>query len=353
MDEKRYWQAVLDRDGTMDGEFVYGVRSTGVYCRAACPSRRPGREQVRFFAGPEEAEAAGFRACLRCHPKGRSTPEPGVEMAERASRFIEERLEEGERITLERLGEAVGASPYHLQRVFKRVMGVTPRQYAAAMRLERLKAGLREGDNVTSAMYDAGYGSANHLYGNAGAQMGMTPGAYRQGGPGMEVRYTVADSALGKVLVAATERGLCAVHFGDTDEALLASLRVEYPAAQVARDDAGMSEWVRPILCQIEERKPYLDSRVPLDVEGTPFQEQVWSAIRGIPYGSTRSYAQVAEAIGSPRAVRAVAQACGANRVALVIPCHRVVREDGSLGGYKWGMERKRALLAGEGTNLR
>jgi AraC family transcriptional regulator of adaptative response/methylated-DNA-[protein]-cysteine methyltransferase len=349
MDETRYWQAMVDRDRKMDGEFVYGVRSTGVYCRASCPSRRPGREQVVFFAGPEEAEVAGFRACLRCHPRGRVEPELGVEMAEKASRFIEERLEQGEsRITLEELGKAVGTSPYHLQRVFKRVMGVTPRQYTAAMRLERLKAGLRDGENVTGAMYDAGYGSANHLYGSAGAQMGMTPGAYRQGGLGMDVRYTVADSALGKVLVAATERGLCAVHFGDSDETLLVSLRGEYPAARVARDDAGMAEWVRPILCQIEERKPYLDGRLPLDVEGTPFQEQVWSAIRGIPYGSTRSYGEIAEAIGSPKAVRAVAQACGANHVALVIPCHRVVRENGSMGGYRWGVERKRALLAGE-----
>ena len=351
MDENRYWQAVLDRDRSMDGEFVYGVRSTGVYCKPSCPSRRPGREQVTFFVGPDEAEAGGFRACMRCHPKGRVEPEPGVELAEKASRYIEERLEQGEsHTTLEALGEAVGVSPYHLQRVFKRVMGVTPRQYTAALRLERLKASLREGDNVTGALYDAGYGSANHLYGNAGTQMGMTPGAYRQGGSGMDVRYTIADSALGKVLVAATERGLCAVHLGDSDEALVTSLRVEYPAARVVRNDASMTKWAQPILCQIEERKPYLDGRVPIDVIGTPFQERVWEAIRGIPYGSTRSYGQVAEAIGSPKAVRAVAQACGANHVALVIPCHRVVREDGSLGGYKWGVERKQALLSAEGS---
>jgi AraC family transcriptional regulator of adaptative response/methylated-DNA-[protein]-cysteine methyltransferase len=306
---------------------------------------------VLFFLGPEEAEAGGFRACLRCHPKGRATPEPGLELAERAGRLIEERLAQGEStVTLQTLGEAVGASPYHLQRVFKRAMGVTPRQYAAAVRVERLKAGLREGDNVTGAMYGAGYGSANHLYGSAGAQMGMTPGVYRQGGSGMNIRYTLADSALGKVLVAATERGLCAVHFGDSDEALVASLKGEYPAAGIERNDVAMVEWVRPILCQIEERKSYVDSRLVLDVAGTPFQERVWSAIREIPYGSTRSYGQIAEEIGSPRAVRAVAQACGANHVALVIPCHRVVREDGSPGGYKWGVDRKRALLAAEGV---
>ncbi|MEO5951672.1 MAG: methylated-DNA--[protein]-cysteine S-methyltransferase, partial [Chloroflexia bacterium] len=314
-----------------------------------CPSRRAGREQVLFFAGPDEAEAGGFRSCLRCYPKGRTGPEPAVEMAERASHYIEERLEQGEtdRITLEALGEAVGVSPYHLQRVFKKVMGVSPRQYAAAMRMERLKANLRGGDDVTGAMYGAGYGSSNHLYGNAGTQLGMTPGAYRQGGAGMDVRYTVADSALGKMLVAGTERGLSAVHFGDTDEVVVESLRDEYPAASIRRDDASMAKWVQPIQRQIEERKSYLDD-MPLDVVGTPFQESVWSAIKSIPYGSTRSYGQLAEAIGNPKAVRAVAQACGANHVALVIPCHRVVREDGSLGGYKWGVDRKQALLAAE-----
>ncbi len=277
-----------------------------------------------------------------------------MEIAEKVSRLIEASLDEGagDVITLQALGDAIGISPYHLQRVFKRVMGVTPRQYTAALRLERLKTSLREGDNVTEAMYDAGYGSANHLYGNAGTQMGMTPGAYRQGGSGMDVRYTIAKSALGKVLVAATERGLCAVQLGDSDEALAASLRAEYPAAHIERDDAKMAKWAQPILCQIDERKPYLDSSLPLDIHGTPFQESVWSVIRGIPYGSTRSYSQVAEAVGNPKAVRAVAQACGANHVALVIPCHRVVREDGSLGGYKWGVERKQALLTREGESF-
>lgn len=349
IDEERMWQAVVEKDGSLDGEFVYGVRSTGVYCKPGCPSRRPRQEQVVFFAGPEEAEVGGFRACLRCHPKGRMEPEPGVEIAERASRYIEDRLEQGEtdRITLEALSEAVGVSPYHLQRVFKKVMGVSPRQYAAAMRLERLKANLREGEDVTGAMYGAGYGSANHLYNNATSQMGMTPGAYRQGGAGMNVNYAIVESGLGKMLVAGTEKGLSAVHFGETDEALVASLRREYPAARLGRDDESMQKWVRPILKQIEERRSYLDN-MPLDVVGTPFQESVWGAIKAIPFGSTRSYGQIAEAIGHPSAVRAVAQACGANHVALVIPCHRVVREDGSLGGYKWGVERKEALLAGE-----
>lgn len=355
MDEDRYWNAVQNKDHAMDGQFYYGVRSTGIYCNPSCPSRRARREQIVFFATPGEAEAAGFRACLRCHPRGRMEPEPGVALAEKASRYIEERLEQGDtdKITLETLGEAIGVSPFHLQRVFKRVMGVTPRQYAAAMRMERLKASLREGEDVTGAMYGAGYGSANHLYGNASTQMGMTPGAYRQGGSGMDVKYTITNSALGKMLIAATKRGLCAVHFGDSDEALVASLRAEYPAAHTSRDDAAMTQWVQPILRQLEERKPYLDSSLPLDVAGTPFQERVWTAIQHIPYGSTRSYGQLAEAIGSPNAVRAVAQACGANHVALVIPCHRVIREDGSLGGYKWGIDRKRTLLEAEGAGVR
>lgn len=349
MDEQKYWLAVLDKDAGLNGQFVYGVRSTGVYCKPSCPSRRPRREQVTFFSTPDAAEANGYRACLRCHPKGRIDAEPAVEIAEKASRFIERKLAEGDtgRITLEALSEAVGVSPFHLQRTFKQVMGVSPHQYTAAMRLERLKSNLREGDDVTGAMYGAGYGSSNHLYNTAASQMGMTPGAYRQGGLGMDVKYTITSSPLGKMLVAATERGLSAVHFGDSDSDLLASLRAEYPAAQITRDDNGVMNWVRPILSQLEERKPYLDS-IPLDVIGTPFQETVWTAIKNIPYGSTRSYGQIAEAIGHPKAVRAVAQACGANHVALVIPCHRVVREDGSLGGYKWGIDRKQTLLAGE-----
>lgn len=349
MNEERYWQVVLSRDKSMDGEFVYAVRSTGVYCLPSCASRKPHRDGVVFFEGPEAAkaaEAAEFRACLRCHPKGNTEPAPGVALAEQASRYIEENIEGEGALTLAAIGAHVGASQYHLQRVFKRIMGVTPRQYAAALRLERLKSGLKGGESVTAAMYDAGYGSSSRLYESAPMQMGMTPSSYKRGGEGLEIAYTTVDCSLGKLLVAATSRGVCAVSLGDTDDTLLAELRVEYPAACLKRDDEAMRHWLEAVLCGIEERQPYLN--LPLDVQGTPFQGRVWQELRAIPYGSTRSYSQVAQALDQPKAVRAVAQACANNRVALVIPCHRVVREDGSLGGYRWGIERKRALLAHE-----
>ncbi|MEO8286721.1 MAG: bifunctional DNA-binding transcriptional regulator/O6-methylguanine-DNA methyltransferase Ada [Chloroflexota bacterium] len=346
MIEERYWQAVLDRDKGMDGQFVMGVRSTGIYCRPSCPARKPRRENVLFFDGPDGAEAAGFRACLRCRPRDLEDVVPGAEIAERASRYIEANLDGDGTLTLAAIGEHIGISQYHLQRVFRRVMGVTPKQYAAALRLERLKTSLRSGENVTNAMYDAGYGSSSRLYETAHAGMGMTPGSYRRGGEGMTITYTIADSSLGRLLVGATEHGICAVGLSDSDDALLASLRSEYPAAHLKEDAAALQEWANDIVCSLEERRPQLD--LPLDVQGTPFQERVWQSLRTIPYGTTRSYSEVAEAIGQPSAVRAVARACATNHVALVIPCHRVVRGDGSLGGYKWGIDRKEALLARE-----
>ena len=341
--ENDYWQAVLQRDKGRDGAFVYAVRSTGIYCRPSCPSRKPNREQVVFFAQPDAAEEAGFRACRRCHPESDSQHEPHLELVERICRTIIEREEPP---TLEELGAEFHLSPFHLQRVFKRVVGVTPRQYADSQRVTRLKERLRAGEQVTGALYDAGYGSSSSLYGNATEQLGMTPGTYREGGVAMSISYTIADCTLGKLLVAATERGVCAIRLGDDDAALKATLRSEFPAATLSHDDAALGDWVQMLLRHLTGDQPNLD--LPLDIQATAFQRQVWEALRAIPYGATRSYGEVAEAIGRPTAVRAVARACATNPVALVVPCHRVVREDGSLGGYRWGMERKRALIERE-----
>jgi AraC family transcriptional regulator of adaptative response/methylated-DNA-[protein]-cysteine methyltransferase len=341
------WQAVLTRDKSADGKFVFAVRTTGIYCRPSCSARRPRRENVAFFATPDEAEAAGFRPCQRCRPSATEAPIPGADIAERASRYIEANLDGEHNLTLAAIGAGIGVSPYHLQRVFRRVMGVSPRQYAQALRLERLKSGLKSGENVTNAMYDAGFGSSSRLYEKAHAGMGMTPGSYRRGGEGMTIKYTTTNCSLGKLLVGATERGICAVSFGATDDALVQSLRQEYPAAHLVRDDHALDGWAHDIVQSLKERQPAL-ADLPLDVQGTDFQHRVWHELRNIPYGSTRSYSDVARAIGQPSAVRAVAHACGANHVALVIPCHRVVREDGTLGGYKWGIDRKEAILSHE-----
>jgi len=343
-DEERLWQSVLARDVEADGAFVYAVRTTGIYCRPTCPARRPRRENVAFFALPEAAEQAGFRACHRCHPEQAAIRDPQVEVVQRVCRAIAANPEEPP--TLASLGADVGLSPFHLQRTFKRVMGITPRQYADACRMDRLKSELRKGEAVTSALYGAGYGSPSRLYERAPAQLGMTPAVYRRGGAGMRIHYTVVPCPLGRLLVAATERGICAINLGDAEDTLADSLRKEYPAAAIARDASGLDSTVAAIIRHLHGQEPHLD--LPLDVQATAFQWRVWEALQTIPYGSTRSYGEIARAIGQPTAARAVAQACATNRVALAIPCHRVVREDGDLGGYRWGIERKRTLLAQE-----
>jgi AraC family transcriptional regulator of adaptative response/methylated-DNA-[protein]-cysteine methyltransferase len=270
--------------------------------------------------------------------------DPQVEMVRRACLYIETHV--GESPTLEDLSSHTGVSPYHLQRVFKRIAGITPRQYAEAMRLDQFKAGVKKGATVTGAMYDAGYGSSSRLYERAPAQLGMTPADYRRGGKGVRISYTIAGCLLGRLLVAGTEKGVCSVRLGDSDAELEANLLSEYPAADVNRDDEALSEWVEQLLSHLNGERPHLD--LPLDVQATAFQWSVWEKLREIPYGSTRSYSDVARAMGRPTATRAVARACAANPVALVIPCHRVVREDKSLGGYRWGIERKQALLEHE-----
>jgi AraC family transcriptional regulator, regulatory protein of adaptative response / methylated-DNA-[protein]-cysteine methyltransferase len=341
--ERTRWAAVLGRDGRFDGAFVYAVRSTGVYCRPSCPSRRPRREQVLFFNLPRAAEGAGFRSCRRCRPAQASARDPRAERVERVCRYIDRHLEGP--LPLARLAGEAGLSPHHFQRTFKRLMGISPRQYAEARRLASFKAQVKKGETVTSAIYGAGYGSGSRLYERASRQLGMTPAAYRRGGRGMSLRYTVADSPLGRLLVAATDRGIAAVSVGDSDAGLDAALHAEYPAAEIRRDDAALRERLRDVLARLSGDTA---RELPLDINATAFQWRVWQELLRIPSGATRSYGEVARAVGRPSAARAVAQACATNPVALVIPCHRVVAADGGLGGYRWGTERKERLLKAE-----
>ncbi len=340
IDDDEAWAAVRSRDAAYAYRFIYAVASTGIYCRPGCASRLPRRENVRFFAGPAEAEAAGFRPCKRCRPDrdGLTATRRAIELARE---YLDAHLDET--VTLERLARVAHMSPHHLQRTFKRFVGLSPHRYVEARRLERLKQRLREGDTVARATYEAGYGSTSRLYEQADLYLGMTPGAYRRGGEGMRIRFTTAATPLGRLLVAATERGLCAVTLGDDDDALVDDLRREYPRATIEPAGAGLRDWVDQILAYLEGERTSLP--LPLDLPATDFQRRVWQALREIPYGHTRSYGELAEAIGRPTATRAVARACASNRVALVIPCHRVVRGDGDPSGYRWGPERKRRLL--------
>lgn len=339
LNEDECWQKSRTRDPRYDGEFVVAVRTTGIYCRPSCPARPPKRENVTFFADCEAAEQAGFRPCKRCEPDKQRFE---AEVVERVCRYLDERLEDAP--TLADIGAHVGLSPYHLQRVFKRVMGISPRQYAEARRLEQFKQRLKDSHSVTEALYDAGYRSSSRVYQQP--KLGMTPSAYRRGGQGMSIGYSIVDSPLGRLLVGATERGVCAISLGDDDETLVAALHAEYPAADIWHNDVGFGEWVSALLQHLDGQQPTLD--LPLDIQATAFQWRVWEALRAIPYGETRTYSEVAAAVGNPKAARAVARACATNPAPLVIPCHRVVREDGGLGGYRWGIERKAKLLAAE-----
>jgi AraC family transcriptional regulator of adaptative response/methylated-DNA-[protein]-cysteine methyltransferase len=342
--DESQWQAVLRKDTRCDGQFVFAVSSTGIYCRPSCPSRRPHRERVSFFQSPEGAELAGFRACLRCHPREAQIVDPQLQMARAVCRIIEG--SDGEAITLAALSEQIGVSSFHLQRTFKSVMGITPRRYAEACRVNRFKQGVRKGEAVTSAIYDAGFGSSSRLYESASAQLGMTPATYGKGGRGAVINYAIVDTPLGRLLVAATEKGVCSVMLGDTDETLKADLLKEFPAAEIRHDEQPLRSSLKTIVEHLKSRTPHID--LPLDIQATAFQRQVWEQLRAIPYGQTHSYSEVAKAMGQEKAVRAVARACATNPVALVIPCHRVIREDKSLGGYRWGLGRKKQLLETE-----
>jgi len=339
------WRAMVERDARYDGQFVCAVTSTGIYCRPSCPARKPRREHVVFYPDAEAAEAAGYRPCKRCRPQAVAHE---AEVVERVCRYIEAHLDRP--LTLAALGREAGYSPYHLQRVFKRVAGLSPRQYVEAARVGRFKAQLKQAGTVADALYDAGFNSPSVIYDGAPASaLGMSPATYRRGGAGQRIGYTIVDSSLGRLLVAATDRGVACVFLGDADDVLAQALREEFPAADLIRDDDGFRPWVEAILARLEGEEPHAD--LPLDVRATAFQWRVWQELQRIPAGETRSYREIAAALGQPNAARAVARACATNPVAVVIPCHRVVRGDGGMGGYRWGINRKRALLERERKN--
>jgi AraC family transcriptional regulator, regulatory protein of adaptative response / methylated-DNA-[protein]-cysteine methyltransferase len=345
-----YWDAVNARDRSMDGVFYYAVMTTGIYCRPSCPSKRPRRENVVFFRAREAAERAGFRACKRCKPdsvRARDQRDPNAQIVEKVCRYIDTHPDTP--VTLEALGRALGISPFYLQRTFKAVTGITPRAYGDARRLDSLKAGLREGHSVTRSLYDAGYGSSSRLYERASSQLGMTPARYRKQGAGIAIHYTIAPTPIGNMLLAATDRGVCSIQFGDGLSTLENELRVEYPKAELVRSDRKLRDHVKKLRAILSgEPAASLPLDIPLDIQATAFQRRVWEALQAIPRGETKSYSKIATEIGHPKAARAVARACATNPVAVAIPCHRVVREDGALGGYRWGLERKKKLLARE-----
>jgi AraC family transcriptional regulator, regulatory protein of adaptative response / methylated-DNA-[protein]-cysteine methyltransferase len=343
LDDNSYWDAVMARDSSKDGEFVFAVASTGIYCRPSCPAKRPRREGVSFFRKPNDAERAGYRACLRCHPRAMGGDRQ-TELAKAVCRYMEQHLDET--ITLPRLTAVFQKSSFYLQRAFKAALGVTPHAYAESLRMERLKQNLRAGHGVTRALYDAGFSSSSRLYSRASPQLGMTPEQYRRGAIAASIHYLCAESPLGRMLIAATDKGICAIQFADTDAELEQGLRREFPFARLQPAKGELIEWKDKLLRHLRGQSP--QAGLPLDIQATSFQRRVWEYLQSIPFGESRSYSQVARAIGNPKASRAVARACAANHVAVAIPCHRVVRSDGEMGGYRWGMARKKKLLAME-----
>jgi len=338
---ERYWRATLARDARADGSFILGVLSTRIYCRPSCPARRPLRRNVVFFGSGEEAEKQGFRPCLRCKPNEKSG---ALRLVERAAGELARGEEDILRVAT--LAGKLGVTPSALRRAFQQVTGLAPRDLADALRLNRFKSLLRAGKNITDALYETGYGSSSRVYERSDAQLGMTPAAYQKGGKGMKLEYTIAKSPMGKVLVAATEKGVSAVYLGEAEQKLISELRAEYPHAEIAPAKESYQRWVGEIVRQIEGKPSSLE--LPLDVQGTAFQRRVWQELQRIPRGTTRTYTQVAQAMGQPKAVRAVARACATNPVSIVVPCHRVIRGDGNLAGYRWGLSRKEQLLSAE-----
>ena len=337
------WKAVQSRNPEFDGAFYFAVQTTGIFCRPSCASRSPKRENVSFFSSPTDAINAGFRACLRCKPTLEYSPAPAGRLVARAFEIL---LADVDDIpTIDDLASRLEVSPGHLQKTFKAIIGLTPKEVTDIMRIENFKKNVKRAD-VTTSLYDSGFGSSRSLYEKAGENLGMTPATYKKGGKDVVIGFTIVDSRLGKLMVAATEKGICSVSFGGTEEALQRELEDEFFAAEISRDDARLKDAVTAILKSLDGEKTILT--LPLDLRATAFQMRVWSELRKIPYGETRTYAQIAEAVGNPKAVRAVARACATNPVALVNPCHRVIASDGKLAGYKWGIERKKELLEDE-----
>ncbi|MGH9442773.1 MAG: bifunctional DNA-binding transcriptional regulator/O6-methylguanine-DNA methyltransferase Ada, partial [Thermoanaerobaculia bacterium] len=338
------WQIVLARDGRYDGAFVYAVKSTGIYCRPSCPSRRPRPNQVEFYDIPETAERAGFRACRRCKPNDVRGPDPRVELVRRACREIDARPDAAG--TLSSLARKLQVKGPTLAKSFQALLGLSPKRYRDAKRLSVFKIALKRRSRVSPALYEAGFSSPSRIYERTHRDLGMTPAVYQRGGAGLAIRYAVVASPLGRLLVAATDRGICQVKLGDAPGALERELRAEYPRAILTQDNRALVRWTAAILRHLEGKEPHLD--LPTDVRATAFQQKVWSLLKKIPYGETRSYSEIARLAGNPKATRAVARACATNPVAIVVPCHRVVSKDGTEGGYRWGTERKKKLLAAE-----
>ena len=334
------WEAFERRDRSWDGRVIGAVRTTGIYCKPSCPAKRPKRENVQFFATAGDARAAGFRPCLRCKPDEVGRDREAVAKAVTLIESAEDML------TLDQLAQAVGYAPHHFQRLFKRDLGVSPADYARAVRAKRAEKHLKENDRVTDAIYDSGYSAPSRFYADAKERLGMTPSAWRDGGRGETIRWTTFDGPLGPMLIAATSKGICRLTFNDSED----SLRRLFPNATIVEDQGGMREMVEAALTAIE--RPAMARELPIDVAGTAFQEAVWRELRKIPLGETRSYAEIAAAIGQPKAVRAVGTANGDNHVSVLIPCHRVIRSDGTLGGYGGGLPNKKKLLAAEGIKL-
>lgn len=340
------WRAVEQRDARYDGRFVYAVASTMIYCRPSCPSRRPSRANVSFFADYADAERSGYRACLRCEPRRAESDSANSRAVHAARAYLDRHA--GRTVSLAELAIHAGLSASHLQRSFKRVVGMSPKAYQDAKRLSLFKSRLRAGDTVSRATYEAGFGSSSRVYERSDAMLGMTPASFRRGGAGVHITYTIAEAPIGRVLVATTPRGVCAVELGSSDAAVERALRADFPHASLERNDEPGRAWVRAVLERVRRPRQSSSDSIPLDVDGTAFQMRVWTALQEIPTGESRSYQQIAESIGQPTASRAVARACATNRVAVVIPCHRVIRADGESAGYKWGVERKRRLLEEE-----
>jgi AraC family transcriptional regulator of adaptative response/methylated-DNA-[protein]-cysteine methyltransferase len=341
LSDEECFRALEERDASFDGVFIAAVTSTGVYCRPSCPARKPLRKHVRFFPDTQAAREAGFRACKRCDP---DQHEHEARLIEDACRYIEEHIDQS--LTLVQLGGYVGLSASHFQRVFKKITGISPREYAEAYRLDRFKYRVRQGGSITDSLYDVGYGSGSRLYEQAPTRLGMTPATNQRGGEGASIYYATAESYLGCLLVAATARGICFISLGDSDSELEEALQAEFPTAGISRDDGYLGKWLAVVLEILEGDQPH--TQLPMDIQATAFQRQVWEALIAIPAGETRTYSEVAATIGKPMGARAVARACATNPLPLVIPCHRVVRKNGDLGGYRWGIERKKMLLEHE-----
>ena len=337
------WQSVANRNIAADGIFVYAVRTTGIYCRPSCPSRTAKPKNVVFYATCEEAEAAGFRACKRCNPNGQSLAETNAIVVAHACRFIEQAEELP---NLNEIAASVGVSCFYLHRLFRRITGLTPKAYGAAHRAQKVRSELADGSSVTSAIYGAGFSSNSRFYEKSNEVLGMTPTAYRNGGKNADIRFAIGQCSLGAILIARSDKGVCAITIGDNPEELVQDLQDRFQKANLIGGDAEFEQLVATVVGFVEAPQIGLD--LPLDVRGTAFQQRVWQALREIPAGETVSYAEIARRIGKPKAVRAVAQACAANKIAVAIPCHRVVKSDGALSGYRWGVERKRALLEKE-----